>query len=305
MIDILLSTYNGENFLRDQLDSLLSQTYKDFRILVRDDCSNDKTIMILNEYKYLYPEKIVLIGNNDKNLGSTKSFFEILRHSDAEFIMFCDQDDVWKNDKLEIFLNYIKEKSLDITKPILIHSAVEVVDSNLCTLEETTNYFNKNKCGMEKTFTWQIFQNDVTGCTVMINAPMKNIINQMDYNKNKIIQHDWFLAQVAYLCNGKFFIPVPTIKYRQHSNNVLGARKLSFIQRIMYKISKGVSYPFYDQVESLLNCNIPISKEMSKLANEFISIRKKNKIRRIMWHINHNFLREGNIFYKIYQLILC
>ena len=148
MIDILLSTYNGEKFLAEQLDSLLIQTYKDFKLIIRDDCSNDNTLKIISEYKKQYPNKIILVQNNTKNLGSTNSFFELLHHSSSELIMFCDQDDVWNPDKLEQMVKFYDETVKEKEKPVLIHSDAEIVDENLCTFTKQTRTFNKNKAGM-------------------------------------------------------------------------------------------------------------------------------------------------------------
>ncbi len=305
MIDILLSTYNGERFLLEQLDSLFNQTCTDFKILIRDDGSKDGTLKIIDDYKKKYPDTIQIIENNGINLGSTNSFFTLLQHSTSELIMFCDQDDQWKRDKLEIFIDYYNKNILNKKQPILIHSAVEVVDFNLCTITDLTDIFNKEKCGMEKTLKWQILQNDVTGCTMMINSAMRDIINKIGFNDKLVIQHDWFIAQIAYLYGNKFYIPMQTIKYRQHSNNVLGAQQLSFLQRIHYKCKKGGAYPFYNQITKLLACKIPTTPEIEVLLKDFSALKEKNKLKRILWHITHNFFRDGNFLYKIYQIIVC
>lgn len=305
MIDILLSTYNGEEFLSDQLDSIFKQSYTDFNLLIRDDGSKDKTLEIIEEYKKKFPDKIQIIDNSGINLGSTNSFFELLHYSNAELVMFCDQDDVWKSDKLEIFMNFYNNSIIKKNQPILIHSAVEVVDSKLSPLTSLTDIFNKDKCGMEKTLKWQVFQNDVTGCTMMINSVLRGIINKIDFTDKLVIQHDWFIAQIAYLYGNKFYIPMQTIKYRQHSNNVLGAKQLNFIQRFKYKCKKGLSYPFYNQITKLLTCKIQTKPEIEALLNEFSALKEKNKIKRILWHITHNFFRDGNLLYKIYQIIVC
>ena len=128
MIDILLSTYNGEKFLEAQLDSILKQSYQDYNILIRDDGSSDNTISILNSYKENYPQKIFLIDNENKNLGSTGSFLTLLNHSRADLIFFCDQDDVWHSKKISLMLNFYNLNISDKEKPILIHSSAEVVD---------------------------------------------------------------------------------------------------------------------------------------------------------------------------------
>lgn len=303
-IDILLSTYNGEKYLKEQIDSLLNQSYQNFRIIIRDDGSCDGTLNILNDYVQRFPDKIIIINNNSKNLGSTNSFFELLHSSDSELIMFCDQDDVWNLKKLEVFVNYYEEEVLEKNKPVLIHSAVEVVDESLRPLSQQTDLFNNQKNGMNKSFCWQLFQNDVTGCTLMINSVMRDIINEIDFSCHYVIQHDWFLAQIAYLENSKYYISQKTIKYRQHSNNVIGTQSISFFKRVMVKFKKGTSYPFYEQAQTLLLGIKPTNNYYSTI-EQFAALKSKNKFCRIIWHIKNKFYRDGNFLYKIYQLLSC
>lgn len=305
MIDILLSVYNGAKYLSEQLDSLFRQTYQDFRIIIRDDCSNDNSADIIEKYCDNYPQKIIVVPNDGKNMGASNSFFELLKHSTSDLIMFCDQDDVWNNNKLEMVMDFYYEKVETKNSPFLIHTAADVVDENLNLLEERTRQFNKSKFGMEKSFKWQIFQNDVTGCTVMINSAMRELVKDIDFLNHKVIQHDWFLAQIAYLCDAKFYYPKHTIKYRQHPANVIGAKKLSIADKILLKIKNGVSYPYYDQIETLLQCNLQYYEKGKNLLNEYAFLKNRNKLFRIIWHINHHFFREGNIIYKTYQLFIC
>lgn len=303
MIDILLSVYNGAKYLPEQLDSLFRQTYQDFRIIIRDDCSNDNSADIIKKYCDNYPQKIIVVPNGGENLGATNSFFELLKHSTSDLIMFCDQDDVWNNDKLEMVMDFYYEKVETKNSPFLIHTAADVVDENLNLLEERTRQFNESKFGMEKSFKWQIFQNDVTGCTVMINSAMRKLVKDIDFLNHKVIQHDWFLAQVAHIFNAKYFLPIRTIKYRQHANNVKGAKKITFIQRIILKIKHGITYPYYDQIKTLLQINIDTDKKV--ILSEFAGLQGKTKFCRVYWHIKNRFFRDGGLLKKTYQLFAC
>lgn len=305
MIDILLSTYNGEKFLKEQLDSLLQQTYQNYKIIIRDDGSKDTTIEILNTYKEKYIEKILLIDGHGRNLGSTNSFFELLHHSDSELVMFCDQDDVWYKDKLKTFFDFYTNHCSNKQLPILIHSAAEVVNENLDLMKEETRCFNIIKCGMEKDLKWQIFQNDVTGCTTMINSVMRDLVKNIDFTKNRVIQHDWFFSLIAYLNSTKFYYSEPTIKYRQHSNNVISAKRISLIQRIKRKLKFGFVYPYYEQIKTVLQCHFSVDNKQICILEEFSNLQNKKKIYRVFWHIKHNFFRKGNLFYRIYQLLAC
>lgn len=305
MVDILLSTYNGEKYLSSQLDSLLSQTFKDYRIIVRDDGSSDDTANIIRSYKEKNPNKFILLNNNNQNLGSTNSFFELLKNSTSDLIMFCDQDDVWNKDKVEKTVSFYEKNCKDRNRPTLVHSAVSVVNENLSLIAKETENFNQKKCGMERSLASQVFNNDVTGCTVLVNSAMRDVLKPIDFQSHKVIQHDWLMALIAYVNNAKFFLPEKTLLYRQHKNNVIGTKKLSILQKILLKIKKGIQYPYYKQVETLLLITKPIKYKNEKLLQEFSNLKTKNKFLRILWHIKNKFFRNGNICYKFYQLIAC
>ena len=129
MIVILLSTYNGEKYIKQQLDSLFSQTYKDFEIIVRDDKSMDNTLEILKSFD-------IKLVDSTQNLGAKKSFASLLEYaiqnSDAEYFMFCDQDDIWEKDKIEKTLKKMEEMGSEFGNvPLLVHTDLKVVDEKL------------------------------------------------------------------------------------------------------------------------------------------------------------------------------
>ena len=133
---VLLSTYNGEKFLEKQLNSLFSQTYKNFDLLIRDDGSNDNTINILEKYKINY-----LKG---KNIGVIKSFFKLLEialNKGYEYFLFCDQDDIWELDKIEKQLFFISSKNQKL--PILVHSDMQIIDEKDKIISESFFKFSK------------------------------------------------------------------------------------------------------------------------------------------------------------------
>ena len=99
-VDILLATYNGERFLDEQMHSLLSQSYTEWHLIIRDDGSTDNTLAIIQRYKKQYPNKITILEDNLANLGACRNFGRILEQSDADYAMFCDQDDVWLPKKI-------------------------------------------------------------------------------------------------------------------------------------------------------------------------------------------------------------
>ena len=112
MIDILMATYNGETYLREQIDSILRQSNTDWRLIIRDDCSTDSTVRIIQEYQAQYPDKFVLIQADTPSGSAQNNFFQLIRywqqHGGAEYVMFADQDDVWLRNKIQITLYNMK-----------------------------------------------------------------------------------------------------------------------------------------------------------------------------------------------------
>ena len=105
MIDILMATYNGEKFLRPQLDSILQQSNQDWQLVIRDDCSTDRTVEVIKEYQLLRPEQIRLIQAEQPSGSAQNNFFQLLQYSSAEYTMFADQDDVWLPQKIQLTLD--------------------------------------------------------------------------------------------------------------------------------------------------------------------------------------------------------
>lgn len=224
MIDILLSIYNGEKYLREQIDSVLSQTYKDWRLLVRDDGSKDNSLSIIMEYINKYPQRIKLINDNLGNVGVKRSFENLLKESTSDFFMFCDQDDVWLPNKVE---DSYKQMQDDIFRygndiPLLVHTDLDIVDDNLksigCSMYETLKaHPEKIKSNKHLPFIAYL----VTGCTMLGNRKLKDV--SMPFPED-IDLHDVWIFRKAILSEGNVSsLHEKTILYRQHQYNVRGA----------------------------------------------------------------------------------
>jgi glycosyltransferase involved in cell wall biosynthesis len=234
-IIILLSTYNGAKYLKNQIDSLMSQSYDDFRIIARDDGSSDESLLILKSYDQIE------IVDSQQNLGAKGSFAELLeyavKHTDGEFFMFCDQDDVWKNDKIEKTLAKMQEMQCEYGDiPLLVHSDVVVVDDGLEVMAESFWKFQNIDPSRDALF-HLLLQNVVTGCTMMINRKLANLVGKIP---TEAIMHDWWIAMVA-SCFGKIgWVDEPLMFYRQHSSNDTGAKRYGlgyFVKRFVQKQS--------------------------------------------------------------------
>ena len=173
MIAVLLSTYNGENYIAEQIDSLLSQTFKDTRIFIRDDNSTDRTGLIIDEYVSKYPNKIKRVDKDGNNLGCGQSFMRLLENTQADYYMYCDQDDYWLPEKVEISYNKIKqiesENNAD-DKPVVVFSDAIIVDENLSVLYDSLWESNNRNPEYAKSFyKCAVYRQAALGCTMIFN----------------------------------------------------------------------------------------------------------------------------------------
>jgi glycosyltransferase involved in cell wall biosynthesis len=240
LIDILLTTYNGEKYLSQQLDSIFNQTNSDFRILIRDDFSSDHTLKVIHKYIELYSEKIILITDNLGNLGSSKSFMQLLSHSKAPYIMFCDQDDIWLSNKIELSISelYGMEELYGKASPLLVFTDLKVVDYDLHSINDSFWSYQKLIPELSKNWKKLLAQNVITGCTILMNQEAKEI--SLPFQLPYMIHDQWIGINVARYGKIDFF-DEPTLLYRQHEANVAGAHQYS-LKYVWHKI-KNLSLP--------------------------------------------------------------
>jgi rhamnosyltransferase len=205
---ILLSSYNGEKYIREQIDSIIKQDV-DVSLLVRDDGSEDCTSNILMEYKNKGKLNFVL----GKNLGCAKSFWELLRScDDADYYGFSDQDDVWDKDKIRLALQMLKNE--DQNQPLLYCSRVRVTNENLKTIE------TKNVDYGQLSFAKSLVRCLAPGCTFVFNKKAKDIASK--YSGYMEI-HDWTFFKIVSMFGKVVFDSGQHMSYRQHGNNLIGA----------------------------------------------------------------------------------
>ena len=263
-IAILLSTYNGEDFLAEQLESLLKQTYSNFIIIIRDDGSTDGTENIISHYVVKNHGKIHKLSGIRSNIGASSSFSLLINYVMKEkntlgisrlYVMLCDQDDIWIEEKLEIQISemlYAEQKSPDL--PILVHSDLRVVDQYKSVIAESFIKYQGLEIKRNK-FTNLVISNLVTGCTTLFNEELAQMTLPIP---DRAIMHDWWLALTASAFGQVIFIDTPLVEYRQHANNTIGAKEFSRSQ-----ISNTArSFFFYPKVSSHL-------VDVAEQANEF------------------------------------
>ncbi|GJL72231.1 MAG: glycosyl transferase [Nitrosomonas sp.] len=218
-VTVLLSTHNGSIFLREQLDSLYQQTYPNVRILVRDDGSIDSTRNLLEE-EHVKGRIALLQGHS--NLGAASSFFELLKNAaanKAEYVAFCDQDDVWDPEK--VARAALRLAAVPSDHPAMYCSRVEVVDERLAHIGYT---MPPRKIG----FGNALVECVTTGCTIVLNRAAVRLLG-----KNLPISgvmHDWWCYLVVSCFGEIIYDSTATLKYRQHGNNAIGLAGNIYIQ---------------------------------------------------------------------------
>lgn len=218
-INILLSTYNGERFLAEQIQSIQKQTIKDWTLLIRDDGSTDRTPDIIREF-VKQDQRIQWINENQiENFGVIKNFYTLLKYQAADVYFFSDQDDIWLEDKLEVTL--LEAQKHDLSKPLLVYTDLKIVNQQL----EITHasMIKTQSAHANTTLLQELTENTVTGGTMMINQALAKEWNTCE----GLLMHDWYLALVASARGKLAYLDIPTELYRQHDANVLGARTWS------------------------------------------------------------------------------
>ena len=228
MIAVLLSTYNGAKYISAQLDSIINQTCQDFKIYIRDDGSTDNTEVIISQYYSSYPDKIVVVEDLTKHRGANHSFLFLLKTIESDYYMFCDQDDIWLPEKIQLSIEAMKNvESEKAGIPILIHTDMKVVDSNLSTI--STSLYKSMRIHpkiIDNSFNFMGVCSCGPGCSMLFNAKAKELSLEYD-DLNDVPMHDWWVA-INTVKKGKIvFLPTPTMLYRQHQTNTVGASNVN------------------------------------------------------------------------------
>ncbi|MGT2964614.1 glycosyltransferase family 2 protein [Streptococcus acidominimus] len=269
-VHILLSTYNGERFLKEQLDSICHQTFGDWTLLIRDDGSSDGTRQIIGEYCQKDSRIHLINPDETTNLGVIRSFHALLQYGAADYYFFSDQDDIWLEQKLELQLAAAKNYPKD--KPLLVYTDLTVVGQDLTVMSPS---MIKSQSGHANTqLVQELTENTVTGGVAMINHCLATYWTGQE--EHDLLMHDWYLALIASALGNLVYIDEPTELYRQHEANVLGARTLK--KRMRHWIRPHVLFDKYwklikasqRQAKNLLA--LPLTAKDRALVENFVSI---------------------------------
>lgn len=212
---ILLSTWNGAEYLRPQVDSILNQTIRNFLLIVRDDGSVDGTRAMLDEY---VDRDARIIVHHGRNLGAAGSFLDLLRlgRGTAAAYFYADQDDVWQADKLALMTESLRR--FDPCKPALYYTAVRLVDANARPLQRQLPFLPPPSFGQA------IVQGIAQGCVMALNDSLLNLLAGRLPDPSKLVMHDMWTMMAAAAFGVVAGDPIATVSYRQHGRNVFGGQ---------------------------------------------------------------------------------
>ncbi len=302
-IAICMATFNGEKYIEDQINSIINQSYKDWILFIRDDNSIDSTSEIIEKMATDYSDKIVLIKDNSLKGGSSKkNFATILKwvkdKYNFNYFMFADQDDIWLEHKIKLSMERMREKESENEMiPILIHTDLKVVNQDLEILGES--FFKYRALNIEiKDLKHLLVQNNITGCTMLWNKKLNDLIDIQD---DRIAMHDWWITLCASSFGQIICINEPTILYRQHTANVVGATKVNtlpfIIKRLMGSahVKETLKMSIVQAKSFLEYYKDKLSDAQIETIEKFINIEKYNKINRIYTVIKEKYLKQGLI----------
>ncbi|UTC45863.1 glycosyltransferase family 2 protein [Treponema vincentii] len=274
MVDIVLATYNGEKFLSQQLYSLLAQTYEDWRCIIHDDGSTDKTVDIAKEFASIDKRFILKIdGAEFGNAG--KNFMHTLSYSDSEYVCFCDQDDVWLGTKLEKLISVIEKQNKEIPQVVFSNAYLWRNDKN--------EIFGKATLAFPTDIESLLFLNcGIQGASAIFNKKMRDCLLIPLEN---LVMHDWYLTIIGCTFGEIHYLHENLMLYRQHGLNITGYADGSMKNKLFSLFKRNT--PLVD-LKHLNSLKVffqvwggALSEKDRKNIEKFIKVTEKNNIARL------------------------
>ena len=292
-ITVLMGVYNGEKYLAQQLDSILCQTYKEYDIVISDDCSTDNSRNIILQYKDKFQNKFLVLENK-ANIGVHNNFQQLINSADNRFYMFLDQDDIWLPEKIEVSYNKILEleKKYGDNIPLLVFSDKILIDSNENIIAESSIEYEKYNVN-QLTLNKLLIQNVVSGCTVIFNNALKQLLADIP---KEAVMYDYWAALTAAAFGKIEYINIPLMKYRQHENNVTKTESINLLYFIK-KIKRQKFCKRYErnikQAESFYKAYCEkLNDTQKKLLEDFISLKSASFMQRIKILHKHDLYKQ-------------
>lgn len=215
-VAILLCTYNGGSFLKEQLDSIAAQSHTQWVVYASDDGSTDETLEILRQYRDSWGQDRLLISQGPQR-GFSSNFLYVLGQACSRhgYYAFCDQDDYWHPTKLQRALDWMEHQPA--STPLLYCARTRIIDEN-GNVAGLSPLFNKRP-----SFENALMQSLAGGNTMVINQSACHLLD-LTPTDTPLVCHDWWAYLLVTGCDGNvYYDPTPTLDYRQHAHNVIGA----------------------------------------------------------------------------------
>lgn len=286
-ISLVMTTYNGIRFIKQQLDSIREQTICIDEVIICDDLSTDGTYEYIVKYIDEYKLKNWILNKNEVNCGWRNNFYKAIKLSSGDIIFFSDQDDIWNRDKVEIMVNKFIKYKMDAlyTDRIIINEQGEV---NIKRSERKKHTYNVRKIRFNNSF----YSFKTLGCCMCISKKIAELYIKISFPEGG---HDSQCGRLALFYDNLWFLDAPTIKYRMHMNNSSGVStdrsfgKSSLNERIQ-ELSRDVSW-----INKLSNIKDLDANQITALKRDKEAIRIRLK-----------YLREGGVsYFKLFAYIDC
>lgn len=298
-VTILMSTYNGEKFITNQLYSLFGQTYINWKLLIRDDGSTDKTIDIIRKFA-INDIRIELIQDTLGNLGPGSSFWQLLQFVDSPYIMFCDQDDIWLERKIEICVNYAKQNFTQSTPNLLYCNGYIYSDTN--STIEASSFIHLHA----KTLADFLFLNSgYHGCCLLFDKNLLNIARE--YN-GQLNLHDNLICLLAYTFGAVYYLDKSLILYRQHPSNFteqVRKNKWQIVQKFFDQNKGVITSDHYSENLHFFNYyQTQMSVVTQHIFNTYFTFPRINRLQRIALILKSRMTLGGSISILILKVLL-
>ena len=324
MIDILLATYNGEKYVDKQIKSLVTQSTdsidQDIRLIIRDDGSEDATLEIIKKRLDYYrakrecPIDVHIINDGIKTGSPSGNFLKLLHISEADYVMFSDQDDMWYRRKTEITYKKMKEleKKYGKETPLLVHTDLALMDEEGRKI--AASFYDYQKLPKQDKLNHLLIQNTVTGCTVMMNKAAVSLMKKAPQSE-MILMYDHYAAVLVAATGHVAFIDEALIRYRQHSGNVVGAHAAGSSAEYKSRISKGRDRFLKDMDLSYRQTGYIVKRyeeEIKKargektveIMKEYSDLIMADKLKKIEFFKKYDVYKHGSIK-KAVQMLWC
>ena len=296
MIDILLATYNGEKYVKAQILSILSQSFTNWHLYVHDDGRTDNTILIVKELAEL--DNRIFIIEDDISCGNAASnFMHLLKYSKSPYVMFCDQDDIWFDNKVEIMFNSIK--SIDKSMPSVLYTNAYVWHPMIGILGKATLTFPSDINSL-------LFLNSgIQGCVSIFNAKMRELMLQWN---GSLAMHDHLLHLLGCSLGTVIYNDIPLMLYRKHANNVTGSTKTN--KNNIRSILSSINHPIicrkhYDVVvEFRSKYDDVLNSEVKHFIDEYIKLPNKTFISKVFSIVKNRFKCYDSVLRILIKMII-